>query len=516
MVGFYGGQPLEYAAINEQGTEAVPASTGEVLGAAFGQGLSANLFPRMMRSQGRFAAETGVLAVDEFGRPVMGEPDPVIDPETANSQYGIKGVLSFDKPVPQGVARDLHDHKQAEIEREDAIARRESGLLTGGAARFTANIAAGLLDPVNLAAGFIPFVGEERAAALLGRGALETMAAGERAGVRALTGAGQGAAAMTALQPLEFGLSRGEREDYTMADALRSIAMGAVLGGGLHTVGGAVADRVTGRYRNPLTQTLEDAGPETREALLQGSLAQQIEGRPVDVAPALDALAPEAAPRAADAAPGVVPVEPALTDTRAAISVEDVIAATRREPPDVAQARRIGDEAMARPSDELQAIRQQIVDLEQQAAHVQSEAAPAAPPAPQPEIIGRQELLRDFTDAKGLSDVAAASDNLAARVQTALQEGRTVTLYVDNKAVPIKNVARGMMQDEAGQRWGTMRIAADNTGRDRVEISPPPAQRATAKPRPAEAPSESAPVDPGEARAAAVERAASCIMRGVA
>ncbi len=295
MVGFYGGAPLEYAGINELGSDAVPSGPGEVLGASFGEGLAQNITPRAFRSAGRFAAETGVLAVDEYGRPIMGEPEPTIDPETANAEYGIKGHLSFDKPVPRSVAEDLRSHKQAQIERQDAIDRRESSLLTGGAARFSASLMAGVLDPINLAVGFIPVLGEARSASLIAQAG----SAAGRFGIRAAEGGAQGAAGMAALQPLEFGLSRQEHEDYTMAEALRSVALGTVLGGGLHAGIGALVDRASGRYRDPLRQRLEDAGPEARETLLQGALAQSIEGRPVDVAPALDVL--EAVRRPAEA-----------------------------------------------------------------------------------------------------------------------------------------------------------------------------------------------------------------------
>lgn len=289
MVGFYRSEPIpDSITLQEMGSDVIPAGSGEVFGAAFGQGLASNLTPRMIRSQGRLAAETGLLGVDEFGRPIMGEAEPLIDPETANADYGIKGALSFDKPVPQSVAKDLYEHKHAELVRQDTIARREGGLLTGGAARFSANMMAGVLDPINIATGLIPVVGEARVASLLGRGAIETLGAAERAGVRAISGGVSGAAGMAALQPLEFGLSRQEHEDYTASDALRSIAIGGLLGGGIHVVGGAVADRVAGRYANPLTQRLEEAGPEARETLLQGAVAQHLEDRPVNVAPALD------------------------------------------------------------------------------------------------------------------------------------------------------------------------------------------------------------------------------------
>jgi hypothetical protein len=405
MVGFYGGAPLEYEALAAQGSDAVPSSSGEVLGAAFGEGLAENLFPRLIRQYRRTIAETGTVGFDEFGNRIGADPEPLIDAETANSEYGIKGHLSFDKPVPQSVARDLFEHKRDQIEREDTIARREGGLLTGGAARFTASTAAGLLDPINLAVGFIPIVGEARLAGLLASAG----SAAARAGVRAGIGAAEGAAGMAALQPLEFGLSRGEREDYTMAMALRSIALGGVLGGGLHAGIGAAADRATGRYRNPITQRLEDAGPEARETLLQGALAQTIEGRPVEVAPALDAFeAVRAAPEREAQAAAELPVG---SVERAADAVDETVTAARREPADALRARADADDVIARPSDDLQAVLRQISDLEQLSKPPEAEpAAGAARPA------GESESK---PHASAADEAAAAAEARAAAIERA-------------------------------------------------------------------------------------------------
>lgn len=297
MVGFYGGAPLEYEGL---GTEAVEASTGGVHAAQFGSFLAANQTPRIFRSTERSAADQDIFArrqrerAEAFRQPGADvvaptlEPAPQLDPKTANERFGIPGHLSFDQPISEFSARDLYEHKHAELVRQDIIERRAGGVATGAVARLGTGLLAGLLDPLNLAVGLVPIVGEARVAGLLGRGAIEAMGAAERAGVRAIAGGVSGGVGMAALQPVEKVLSLSERDDFTMADALRNIAFGAALGGGLHVVGGAVADRVTGRYANPITQRLEDAGPETRAELLQGAVAQHVADEPVNVARALD------------------------------------------------------------------------------------------------------------------------------------------------------------------------------------------------------------------------------------
>lgn len=103
----------------------------------------------------------------------------------------------------------------------------------------------------------------------------------------------------------------------------------------------------------------------------------------------------------------------------------------------------------------------------------QAPTAPAGAPgeAAKPEVIGREEFIRDFTDKEG-TDLRAAADALTSRIKAALDEGHKVTLYADGKAVPIVDVVRGMMADAKGQRWGTMGLATDKGGGNRVEIGP--------------------------------------------
>jgi hypothetical protein len=360
MVGLYGGEPLEYAAINEEGLDAVPSGSG--IGAAIGRGFAASYIPRLLRAQRHHIdplgatempppspawapnADSGIVG-DLAARDAEDLPRvPTLDPESAISKYGVPGRLTFDKPILETIAKELHDHHREAALRDSQIERSNSGLVAGGL-RMGAELATGLLDPVNVASAFVPVVGPARYAAALAQAG----SAAGRAGVRAGVGAAEGAVGSALLQPLEFGLSRSEYSDYTMADALRNIAFGAALGSGLHVVGGAVADRVTGKFSNPITQQIEDVGPEARELALRGALAQTIEGKPVDVAPVLDGAQ---AMRAGD------PVA-------ARAAADDMFSAARREPAEDIQAKALADDVMARPSDDLVAMRQEVQDLEQ-------------------------------------------------------------------------------------------------------------------------------------------------------
>lgn len=284
MTGLISGDPISSVTLQALGSDDVEAPPGEVAAAAFSSAFHANPIPRIVAEQMR-----GQMQWQDEGQALPFAPEtpaaaPMLSSDEANRRFGIKGDLTFDAPVSEDTASGLYDQHHAETLRQDVIARRGDSVLSGFAARTGLGFAAGLLDPLNLAAGFIPVAGEARVAGMLENagGALG------RAGVRARIGAVQGAVGQAALEPLNYLLDTQDHEDWTAAQAMRNLAFGTVLGGGLHVVGGAVADQVTGRYANPITQRMEDLGPEAREAVLGGAVAQTVDGRPVDVAPLID------------------------------------------------------------------------------------------------------------------------------------------------------------------------------------------------------------------------------------
>lgn len=283
MIGLYSGAPGGNVTVEAEGSDRIPSTTGEVASAAFGSAFAANPTPRLVRG-----IETGRIPLsgsDLFPEDAqLREPEPMLGAEDANKRYGIKGKLAFDKDVSERSARDLYETKRAELVREDTIRRSGGGFGSGGLARFGVGAVAGLLDPINVASAFLPVVPAARVGVALAGAA----GAAGRAGVRVGVGAAEGAAGQLALEPLQYALDQQEQNDWTMADALKRVAFGAVLGGGLHVVGGAVADRVTGKYANPVTERLERAGPVAREDGLRGSVAALAEDRPVNVAPVFE------------------------------------------------------------------------------------------------------------------------------------------------------------------------------------------------------------------------------------
>jgi hypothetical protein len=157
-------------------------------------------------------------------------------PEDLNAQYGDLG-LKFDLPMTQGEADILAENKRAEQIRMTMIEYGPKGLLSTGA-QFGTGVLAAMVDPLELATAFIPFVGQAPKVAALAR-------MGE-VGRRTLVGATNGFVGSVVTEPGYYLLSKSQQLDYTMTDALFNVGVGTFLGGGIGTVAGAFARSKSG------------------------------------------------------------------------------------------------------------------------------------------------------------------------------------------------------------------------------------------------------------------------------
>ena len=278
MTGLYSGEPQDNAALRELGTDALPAGAGEVLGAELGEGF-APAFPtsRLVAAETEFGIPTdeGEAFGQAFAQGTPA-PTPMLSADAANAKYGIPGYLSFSAPIPEAAAADIQQRKREELARQDIIERGE-GFLTKMPVRLAIGLLGGLpgiVDPLNLAASFIPGVPEAALAARLGSGLMSRLA----------TGAAAGAIGQAGLLPVPWALSKQDHEDFSAADALWSVALGGLFGGGLHVAAGLARDPLAEAGRAPLA-ALARAEPETREALLRGAVARVAEDEPANVAP---------------------------------------------------------------------------------------------------------------------------------------------------------------------------------------------------------------------------------------
>lgn len=157
--------------------------------------------------------------------------------EAAVKQAGVKLEIP-DAGYTQEALDILIKRQQDQAARQSTMDRTPWSWI-GSPVRGAAQLLAGVVDPLNVASAFIPFVGEARVASMLA-GAGEGVAA--RLGARAAIGAVEGAGGQAVLEPAVYGLHSQLGDDYHMSDSLVNIAFGGLLGGGLHAVGGSVAE----------------------------------------------------------------------------------------------------------------------------------------------------------------------------------------------------------------------------------------------------------------------------------
>jgi hypothetical protein len=213
------------------------------------------------------------------GLDVMAELDPAsrvnaAEARKAAEQRGVKLDISDDAYFSPGELNTVLYFKERE-RKQQAIRSRRPKTWGGFATEIGVGLAATLQDPVQIAANFIPVVSQARYAMWLERAG----SAGGRAAVRAGVGAAEGLAGAAVLEPFFYGQASALDLDYGAEDSFLNLAFGTVLGGGLHVAGGAVADGVTGRYR----QIPDVKG---REALTD-AVTSLDEGRGLDVGPIL-------------------------------------------------------------------------------------------------------------------------------------------------------------------------------------------------------------------------------------
>lgn len=244
----------------------VQAPLGDVARAAFGDTIDQSLRYLRRRAAGMIAAEPDLYPESE--RQWAG---PLLTAAEANERFGIPGHVQFTRPIAEYSARQIAETKRAELASQDVLDRAG-----GGAGRWSVRIAAGLaggvLDPLNAATAFIPFVGPARAAAWLGQ-------AGSRAariGTAMRIGAIEGAAGAAILEPTNRLFAAEEQRDYTMLDTLLNVAFGGVLGAGLHGAGRAGVDWARGWAPRPGSDPAV-----AHEAIVRAAVQAVAEGREV-------------------------------------------------------------------------------------------------------------------------------------------------------------------------------------------------------------------------------------------
>jgi hypothetical protein len=141
---------------------------------------------------------------------------------------------------PQGIRQKaldfiVEDQKQR-MAAADVWNRKPEGFILPASAFVGGMVTSTLADPINLAIGLIPFVGQGAwATRLVAAGGARAGMFG-RAGARFAVGALEAGLASAAVEPFYYEAAQRAFDDYTLADSLLNIAIGTVVGGGLHVV----------------------------------------------------------------------------------------------------------------------------------------------------------------------------------------------------------------------------------------------------------------------------------------
>jgi hypothetical protein len=285
-----------------RGLAGMPTSYGDLFKAAGEEGLVRNPVPSLYRVVQRDSYFPHLVTDPMTGQEAWsGEvwepaarPSRILSSEEAENRYGIPGELSFIGmgQVPELLAQELVELKRDEIARRD-IMRRGPGGIGGFATQAAAGLLASLADPANIASSFIPIVSQARYLQALRNAA----GAGGRFITRAGLGAAEGVAGAAVVEPVIYGAARQERADYGAVDSLVNLAFGGFLGGGLHSAGGAVGDRLgisawardtASEDRARTAVQLNRIEQDGRERATRSSVADLATGRRVNVEGTLD------------------------------------------------------------------------------------------------------------------------------------------------------------------------------------------------------------------------------------
>lgn len=203
---------------------------------------------------------------------------PMLSAEEANDRFAI-GDLKFDGPVSLYRAVDLNQRQKDMLRRQDIVRRSQIGFFP----QFVSGLGGAALDPVNIAASFVPMGILARTGLAAGVSRQATL------GMRATYGAAEGAIGGAMLAPGTYALSAVEGRPYTVADAFIDVAFGTALGAGLHAGIGSFQNWRKGKGPMPaISQAVENSTYETKVQLARGAVADVVEGRPVNVAPVID------------------------------------------------------------------------------------------------------------------------------------------------------------------------------------------------------------------------------------
>jgi|AGTN01.3.fsa_nt_gi hypothetical protein len=175
---------------------------------------------------------------------------PRLSADTARARLKDAGMENDLTIAPGGISEKalltLMDRKRVEKRRQEIFSRSEGGF-TEGAARLGVAVATTLSDPISAGLNFVPIAGQARYARWLNA----ARSFGGRAAVRVGVGAAEGVAGAAIAEVPIYAMRTQEQADYDMVDSLLNVALGGVIGAGLHATVGSAAEVLARRRPTP-------------------------------------------------------------------------------------------------------------------------------------------------------------------------------------------------------------------------------------------------------------------------
>ena len=222
------------------------------------------------------------------------EPDVLSEEEQLEliAEQKLEGQLeAVEGETQEGLALRIK-WKQEEVTRR-SILQSSDGDVSTMAAQFGIGLFGSMLDPLNVASGFVPVIGVARYSRMLAKQA-STLG---RTGVRIGVGSAEGAAGAVMVEPLVLMATDVTGYEYDYYDSFANLAFGTVLGGGLHGLGGLAADAITragakdtdltalqkSTYANyRIVKAIDTVDEQTRRELMEVGLGQFMSGHQIN------------------------------------------------------------------------------------------------------------------------------------------------------------------------------------------------------------------------------------------
>lgn len=211
-------------------------------------------------------------------------PNLWLTSDEAKKRYGLS--IGDGQRISALAARKYSDGIKLEKTREEILSRASKDIGTQSFL-FGIDLITNVLDPINVAASFIPIIGEQRALSWMAK-------YGPTAG-RLAKGTIEGVVGNALLEPITYGLSNRLGYDYTIYNSFMNVAAGGIIGAGFHTGFGKIGD-IFGFSEWSKKLEKGQISPEAHHTSLKTAISQALQDENVNVSPILRRFADEGNP----------------------------------------------------------------------------------------------------------------------------------------------------------------------------------------------------------------------------